>query len=84
MFKWYKEFIRTHYPPGERCPWYKGYIKDDFDKRCAVVCIIPFNIIFQIIFCLYYWLRLGIKDSIYFYEHQLKLREKNENLTNNN
>lgn len=61
---------------GEISPAYMGFVKRDFLTDTILVCIIPFNLLAQIILSIHCTLKIGMMDMIKFIQRQIELRNK--------
>ena len=66
MKAWYRKFVRDAYSPYEKVPLWKGYVADDYRRNVVRVAPLGFNILFQIFYGVWVWLRIGFARNIRF------------------
>lgn len=70
----YSEFVRDRYARCEICPWWKGYVRDSYERDETIVAPLGFNIIYSIACELWMHMRMARMGAIRFANNQRKLR----------
>jgi hypothetical protein len=70
----YRSFVRDKYNEGEIVPWWKGHVVDDFCSRRVRVAPLGFNIVYGLLYELWYTLRCFRRSSRRFIRKQYELR----------